>query len=127
MVEVNNAMTSRMLPAHFSSAWAKSRVLRRLSTVRESYLSESTEAVLLVDTTNAFNSLNRNAALHNIRHVCPSLATVIINTYQNASELFVDGSTFFLKKAPLKATPWLCQCIPWLLSLLLTYWTSVLI
>ena len=94
--------------------------------MRESCLSESTEAVLHVDATNAFNSLNRNAAFHNIRHVCPSLATVLINTYRNASELFVDGSTFFLKKAPLNVTPWLWQCTPCLLSLSLTYWTSVL-
>ena len=46
-----------------------------------------------MDTSNAFNSLNREAALHNIRHVCPSLATVLINTHRNATELFVDGST----------------------------------
>ena len=32
---------------------------------------EDTEAVILVDASNAFNSLNRQAALHNIRIVCP--------------------------------------------------------
>ena len=40
------------------------------------------EAVLLVDVCNAFNSLNRQAALLNIRHLCPPLATAIINTYR---------------------------------------------
>ena len=34
---------------------------------------EQSEAVLLVDTTNAFNSLNRQAALQNIHHLCPLL------------------------------------------------------
>ena len=61
--------------------------------MRESFHDESTEAVLLVDASNAFNSLNSEVGLHNIRHVCPALATVLINTYQEATELFVDGST----------------------------------
>lgn len=63
--------------------------------MRESFHSESTEAVLLVDASNAFNSFNREVALHNIWHVCPALATVRINTYWQATELFVDGSTLF--------------------------------
>ena len=32
------------------------------------------QAVLLVDASNAFNSVNRQAALHNILRICPSLA-----------------------------------------------------
>jgi len=40
-----------------------------------------TEAVMLVDATNAFNSLNRQAALRNIQHLCPSFST-ILNTYR---------------------------------------------
>ena len=67
--------------------------------MRESFHDESTEAVLLVDASNAFNSVNREAALHNIRHVCPALATVLINTYREATELFVGGSTLFRRKA----------------------------
>ena len=63
--------------------------------MRESFHDENTEAVLLVDTSNAFNSLNREAALHNISHVCSALATVLINTYREATELFMDGSTLF--------------------------------
>ena len=42
---------------------------------------EETDAVLLVDASNAFNSLNRAAALHNILWVlCPALPTFAINT-----------------------------------------------
>ena len=33
--------------------------------------SEETEAILLVDATNAFNTINRQAALHNIGVICP--------------------------------------------------------
>ena len=35
---------------------------------------------LLINASNAFNSLNRETALHNIQRLCPSLATALINT-----------------------------------------------
>ena len=37
---------------------------------------------LLVDASNAFNSLNRRAALHNVSVLCPPLSPVVINTYR---------------------------------------------
>ena len=75
--------------------------------MRESFQSggTETEAVLLVDASNVFNSLNRDAALHNIRHVCPSLSTVLINIYRNATELFVDGSTLFSEEGTTQGDP----------------------
>ena len=48
-----------------------------------------TEAVLLVDATNAFN---RKAALHSISIICPSLAQALINTYRAPVRLFITGS-----------------------------------
>jgi hypothetical protein len=39
--------------------------------MRKVFEQEDTEAILLVDAENAFNNLNRNAALHNIRELCP--------------------------------------------------------
>ena len=42
---------------------------------------EETDAVLLIDASNAFNALNRAAALHNIRVLCPPIATYATNTY----------------------------------------------
>ena len=47
--------------------------------VRRVFEEGSTEAVLLVDASNAFNSLNRLVALHNIRQLCPPLSTILIN------------------------------------------------
>lgn len=37
--------------------------------MKEAFLKDGTEAVLFVDTSNAFNSLNRDAALHNIQYL----------------------------------------------------------
>ena len=50
-----------------------------------------TDAVLLIDASNAFNSLNRAAALHNTRVLCPSLATYVINSYREPARLVVTG------------------------------------
>ena len=49
------------------------------------------EAALLVDASNAFNCVNRQAALHNISVLCPSFATVLHNTYGAPVRLFVVG------------------------------------
>lgn len=52
---------------------------------------DETDAVLLVDATNAFNALNRQAALHNIRIQCPIIATFAINVYRLSTRLFITG------------------------------------
>ena len=53
---------------------------------------EDTEAVILVDASNAFNSLNRQAALPNIQILCPNVSTVLINTYRIPGRMIVLGS-----------------------------------
>ena len=70
--------------------------------VRESFDDENTEAALLID---ASNSLNRMAALHNVRHVCPSLATILINTYRAPSDLFIDGDVLLSKEGTTQGDP----------------------
>ena len=52
---------------------------------------ENTEAVLLVDASNAFNSVNRNVFLHNVSIICPAIATYVQNCYSLPSRLFVIG------------------------------------
>ena len=51
----------------------------------------NTEGVLLVDASNAFNSLNRQATLHNVPRICPALGKVFANTYSSPIRLFVAG------------------------------------
>ena len=57
-----------------------------------------TEAVLLIDASNAFNSLNRNAALHNVPALCPALGQVFKNTYGAPCRLFVAGGGELLSR-----------------------------
>ena len=54
---------------------------------------EEMDAVLLIDASNAFNTLNRAAALHNIRVLCPSTATYAINVYGQPVRLFITGGS----------------------------------
>ena len=52
----------------------------------------TTKAVKLVDATNAFNSMNRQTALHNMQITCPEMATYLLNTYRSPPSLFVSNS-----------------------------------
>ena len=51
----------------------------------------STDGVILIDASNAFNSLNRKAVLHNIRIICPEFSTVLINAYRLPVRMFIQG------------------------------------
>ena len=73
--------------------------------VRSILSHEDTEAILLVDASNAFNSLNRQVALRNVRHLCPSLANILINTYREPSELFVDGQVLWSEEGTTQGDP----------------------
>ena len=50
------------------------------------------EAAVLVDATNAFKSINHQAALHIINIIWPLLLQVLINTYRSPIWLFVTES-----------------------------------
>ena len=57
--------------------------------MKEHYDQEECEAVLLIDAKNAFNSLNRQVALHTIRERCPAFHSFLNNCYKSPTELFV--------------------------------------
>ena len=59
--------------------------------MRDIFQDRDTDAVLLIDADNAFNRLNRTAALHNVQYTCPPLATIAVNFYRTPSRLFVTG------------------------------------
>ena len=69
--------------------------------MRQLFQDDTSEAVILVDATNTFNSLNRKAALHNIK----SLATVLINTYRDATQLLIEDKTLFSCEGTTQSDP----------------------
>ena len=73
--------------------------------MNEAYHDEDVQAVLLVDASNAFNCLNRQAALRNIRHLCPPLATILINTYRKPTNLYMDGYTLLSQEGTTQGDP----------------------
>ena len=62
-----------------------------IHSLRKIFEDEDTEAVMLIDASNAFNSINRKAFLHNVNIICPSIATFTVNCYGSPSRLFIVG------------------------------------
>ena len=52
---------------------------------------ESAEAVLMVDASNTFNAINREAFLHNTKILYPSISTYISNCYSSPTDLYIQG------------------------------------
>ena len=73
--------------------------------LRQIFDSAGSEGVLLVDASNAFNSLNRQVALHNIKLLCPTISTVLNNTYHDPAQLFVDHQVIFSEEGTTQGDP----------------------
>ena len=72
-------------------AGLQSGIEASIHAIREIFEKEpTTEAVLLVDAENAFNKLNRKAALHNVKQLCPPFYKFLSNTYQQAADLHIN-------------------------------------
>ena len=50
-------------------------------------------------------SPNRQATLLNCRAICPALSYILINTYRNNSQLFVDGQCILSKEGTTQGDP----------------------
>ena len=59
--------------------------------MRTIYEDDDTDAVLLIDAANAFNSMNRGAMLANIQRLCPIIYIYAYNCYAVNARLFVVG------------------------------------
>ena len=73
--------------------------------VRSSFDLDDTEGVLLVDASNAFNSLNCAVALQNICQLCPSFTPILINTYRSAAALYIGGDILFSEEGTTQGDP----------------------
>ena len=61
--------------------------------IRCMFEDDRTDAVILVDTTNGFNLLNCQAAMRNIRVICPQIATIPVNSYRRPARLIILGAS----------------------------------
>ena len=75
--------------------------------VHAAFSNDDVDAVLLVDASNAFNSLNRDVALHNIQ---PGLVNYSHQRESTELSWMVLYST--LKKVPPRGVLWQYQCMP---------------
>ena len=73
--------------------------------MRQVFEWSQSEVVILVDASNTFNSLNCQAALRNIHYLCPSLSKVLINTYREDIQLFIDGDTLLYQEGTTQGNP----------------------
>jgi len=76
-----------------------------IHTMRDIFNDEDSDGILLVDARNAFNNLNRKAALLNVNRLCPALGKVLINTYRSAADLFVGGETIKSQEGTTQGDP----------------------
>jgi len=60
--------------------------------MRQIFDDEDTEGGLLVDASNTFNSMIREAALWNCRILWPSCSRFLFNTYRDYARIFMKGS-----------------------------------
>ena len=62
-----------------------------IQAMQATYEDETCEAVLLVDASNALNSINRNVFLHNVAIICPTITIYVKNCYSLHSRHSIIG------------------------------------
>ena len=82
-----------------------------IHTMSQVFVEEGIDGILLIDASNAFNQMNRSAALHNIQIMCKEMALYVVNTYRSPSRLFIRGGGEILSRegttqADPLAMPW---------------------
>ena len=75
----------------------KSGIGHAIHSLRDSFLNKENHAIRLIGPTNAFNSLNRDLALRNIKTICPSLYTSLYNSYSEPAQLFTESKNHLLQ------------------------------
>ena len=73
--------------------------------IRQVFEAPDTDAVILVDASNAYNSLNRQAALRIIHQLCPALSKVLTNTYREDVQLFIDEELLLSQEGTTQGDP----------------------
>ena len=67
---------------------------------------DNTKGILLIAAGSAFNSINRKVMLHNLKLICPVIATYISNCYMCPARLFtIGGGDLFSKEGTTQGDP----------------------
>ena len=66
--------------------------------MRHVFANEDTEAVVLIDAKNAFDSINRKVLLRNLNLIYPIITTYITNCYITPARLFIIGGEKYCPK-----------------------------
>ena len=81
------------------------------------YKDDGVEAAVFVDASNAFNNLNREAALRNIHNICPALAVIATNTYRRSKPSIYQPAEHSVEGGHNAGRPsrngHLCNCYIW--------------
>ena len=73
ILSVDHPLSKRLLDPHQLCAWQKSGCEAAIHVLEELFHEDTTEGILLIDASNAFNTLNRQATLMNVQSLCPPL------------------------------------------------------
>ena len=63
-----------------------------IHSLRNEFEKPETDAILLIDAENAFNSLNRELGLKNVQISCPALHHALANSYKHPSKLYINNT-----------------------------------
>ena len=72
-------------------AGQKGGIEAAIHAMKEIYSEDKCEGLLMVDASNAFNSLNHNVAMKSIQFVCPNLSQYIEITQDEVAQLYIAG------------------------------------
>ena len=76
-----------------------------IQTMRMVFEDPSTDAIIFVDASNAFNNLNRKVALYNIQFLCPVASKILINCYRSSTALYVGGTVIRSQEGTTQGDP----------------------
>ena len=67
---------------------------------------DNMEGILLTDTENAFNSINRKVMLHNLKFICPVIAVYVSKFYMCHARFFIiSGGELISKEGTKQGEP----------------------
>ena len=79
-------------------AGLESGIEAAIHAMKSTFQQDWCDVVMLVDADNAFNRLNRKAALANIERICPTIHRYLDNSYNTPSRLYLSDGSFILSK-----------------------------